>query len=459
MPRAAGLPAERSSLRTSATTPHMFFKRPSGRTDAPKVMPQTNPPTQFRNMLGVPKTIFDHIPKTGGVSITTAIEQGLSPSRTPYKIVLLHTTSSSRAQARVLLRRTPLVRPGEPLVSGWFYATLLRDPVDRFLSQYYFHRQYRQQVLDGSIIDPAVVAAVFQDDLESYLLDGRVEIIRSYSNVQAAHFATRVSERPYQLTDAQLLDAAITSLVDYDLVGVYTEIRTFLNRYCDALEVPRLELPRLNVTHGRHFAHEISHNTRRKLIAANTVDMALIDWARRDHSLQNRSPAIRATVPGAANFGNREIEIRGVECWETERAAFTYAERIRVRLTCGSRIREDDLTVGIAVHTARGHQVLGVNSKVLGTRLAVPRNSKLVIRIEFNACFAAGEYQITLALVGGIHLEQCYHWMSDAKRFSIEPGHTSGGDFGPGVTFAIEGIYDNAGSDDPPDSRLATHRN
>lgn len=385
------------------------------------------------------QTIFDHIPKTGGTSITAAIARGLGK----HNVVQItssphHVVAASLGSRRALCGHLWFYA-GELLVSDWLYASLLRDPLDRFLSQYYFHRLHRQQVLDRSVTDPVVVAAVSQDNLESYLLDERPHITYSYSNVQAAHFASRMYERPYELSEAQLLDAAITGLRDYDLVGAYTEIGTFLARYCDFLGVPRQELPRLNVTHGRRFVHETSCDTRRKLVAANRVDLALVNWAR-CNCLPQPSPATRTAVSGVANFGTREIEIRTVECWEIERTegVIPYSEHVCIRLKCRSSIREDDLTVGIGIHNAAGQEVLGVNSKVLGLEFAVPANSEFVVRIEFNACFPAGDYRISLALVRGYsQLDRCFHWLSGVQGFRVEPRQTSGDDPRLGATFVM----------------------
>jgi hypothetical protein len=394
------------------------------------------------------KTIFDHIPKTGGTSVRAAIEQAVGEQSAVLNISTPHHIIVASAGSRRVICGHLWFYAGELLVSGWFYATLLRDPLDRFLSLYHFYRQYRQQVLEGSMIDPAEAAAVFHDDLESFLSDRRTDVTRSYSNFQAMHFAARMCERPDELNEAQLLDAAITSLKDYDLVGVYTEIDTFFSRYCDAIGVPRRGLPKMNVTQERRLVSEIPQHVRCKLITANSIDSALIDWVRHDHS-RRRAPARRATAAGMTNFGTREIEIRAVEFLGARgaRAVFLYSERVRIRLKCHSRICEDNFTVGIAVYSDVGHEVLAVKSKTLE---AVPSNSDLIVRVEFNAYFPDGDYQIVLALAGGINrLHRCFHWVSGATRFRVEFEQTSSGDLGPGVTFAIEGICDNTNSDDP----------
>lgn len=372
------------------------------------------------------RTIFDHIPKTGGTSITAALAQGFG-ERYVVQCISPHNIVVQNAGERRALCGHLWYYPGELLVSGWFYATLLRDPVDRFLSQYYFHRQFKQQVLDGSITDPAITAAVLDDSLESYLSHKTPQITRSYANVQAAHFAARICERPYELDEDDLLDAAVASLADYDLVGVYTEFGAFVDRYFVNLGVPRQELPWLNVTRERKFVHDISQQALRELTAANAVDLALVDWVRHHYS-PNRLPSARTALATAANFGTREIEICSFEHWKHGETVATvrFGERIRLRVKCRSKISEADLTAGIAVHDANSQEVMAVNNKMLGLHLPVSANSEFVLRIEFNALFAAGDYQISIALVRGhSHLDRCFHWLSGAKRFRVESGQES----------------------------------
>jgi Wzt C-terminal domain/Sulfotransferase family len=383
------------------------------------------------------RTVFDHIPKTGGTSIIAALEQGLGEQNIRQDIFSPHHIVVACAGLRRAISSHFWFYPGELLVTGWFYATLLRDPVDRFLSEYYYNRQLSRQLPTGVLNHPAV----HHEDLESYVLDGRPETTRAYSNVQAIHFAARICERPYELSQSQLLDAAIASLMDYDLIGIYTDINVFVEKYCDCLGVPRQKLPRLNTTSERKLVHEISHDAQHKLFAANTADLALIEWGRH-HSAQRRPPATRATVARMASFGTREIEILAVDLLGTSGVSpsILRSQRVYVRLRCRSTIPEDDLTAGIAVHTAAGREAIAVNSKMLGISLAVPANSEFVLCIEFNACFAVGDYQISLAMIRGLHhLEHCFHWTGGVKWFRIEPGQVNHDAPEPDVTFAIEG--------------------
>jgi len=375
-----------------------------------------------------PRTVFDHIPKTGGTSVAAVIaravgeETRLAESTYPHHVII------ASAGERRFIGAHIWFYAGERLSAGWFYATLLRDPVDRFLSQYHFQRQHREQVLSGAIND-FVTAASVRQELETYLEDASSDIRRSYTNAQACHFAARLCERPHELPDRQLLEASIASLEDYDLVGVHDDIQGFADSYCRALGQPEQALPRLNATRERKFEHELSRQVRDRLRLANAVDFALLDWARLHSGIAPaRSPDRRAAAVNGANFGTREIEILAADFQGDEKSTHIAVspQRISVRLTCRSRIVERDLTVGVAIRDSDGTTVAGANSKTLQIPIEIAKPQNFVLRISFNAAFPAGAYAVTFALHKGLtHLDRCYHWVDNAVQFSVEQGQDS----------------------------------
>ncbi len=386
------------------------------------------------------KTIFDHVPKTAGTSIKEALAAAIGERGELPETSYPHHVLVAAAGARRFIGSHIWFFPGDKLAADWYYCTLLRDPVDRFLSQYYFHRAMRAEVLEGSMTDPVVIAAV-NHKLEDYLADDSGDVRRSYMNMQAAHFARRVCDAPELLDEAKLLDAAVSSLEEYDLVGVFSDSQGFVDAYCQDLALPRQSLPVLNVTRDRKQAGDIPTSLIQHVRASNRVDLALYDWAqrrflrqrdniarsvhgsgRRNEITGNRARHCDQEKDSAVNFGSRQIELMTAYCLGRQSASATIhaGETVTVQLSCHAFAAEEDLTVGIGVRDSSGVTVCSSNTKILGIRMAVQADKSLQLAISFEAWLPAGEYRVTLALHKGItHLDGCYHWVENATRFTV----------------------------------------
>jgi Wzt C-terminal domain/Sulfotransferase family len=383
------------------------------------------------------RTVFNHLPKTGGTSIRRALAAAIGTSMDVFDPTASHPSHRSlvaHAGEQRFIASHLWFYPGERLISGWYYATILRDPLGRFLSQYYFNRQHRNQVLDGSVDDRLIMAAV-NKDLSDFLADPDPYIQRNHKNWQARYFAARVRDAPDVLDEDQLLAAAIESLEDYDLVGVYGDLQGFFDVYCRDLGVAGGALPRLNVTVRQGADPALSPTLRENILANNRVDMALYEWAarrfirdrQREGPLDTARPGRALSTAASVNFGDRQIEILSVKIgrWDsrTRISSVVPGGRVKLFLACRSCITESDLTVGFAVHDSHGRVVLGANSNVLGAKIGVCREGDFILEIGFAAPNIEGEYQVTLALHKGLtHLDGCYHWWEGAARFRVTDG-------------------------------------
>jgi hypothetical protein len=349
---------------------------------------------------------------------------GLDHRTVPHSVLVLYSTTRF-ASGHLWLY------PGEKLAYGWFYATLLREPLDRFLSQYYYHRQHATSRPTNVALDYVTRAAI-ESDLEKYLDHSNGDVRRSYANSQALHFASRVSNCPENFSDAALLDAAVAGLEDYNLIGCYDDIQGFFDRYCLWAGAQPITLPRLNVTSQRLGIEDLPEPIRDRLVAANRVDSALVEWARR-RSQQARASVLvrvrralrRGTAPALSNFGTREIEIQAVRVQGQSGRGVEIAagETVETQLACQARVCEPDLTIGIIVHNSVGEAVIAANSKTLNSLIAIDEVGPFFVTIRFRAAVPPGEYQITLALHRGItHLDHCFHWWTRCASFRVRQG-------------------------------------
>ena len=393
--------------------------------------PATHAATQPSPTGACLRTVFDHVPKTAGTSVRVALATALGEPVDVSEATSPHRVAITLPGERRCIASHLWFYPGETLAPGWYYATLLRDPVVRFLSQYFFYRGHKAEVRRGTITDPQVVAAV-QFDLERYVADPAVR--RSYTNVQAIHFAWRMCDTPEDLDDAGLLDAAIASLEEYDLVGVFADVSGFLDTYCDALSAPRQTTPWLNMTAGRARATDIPAFVREHLRAANTVDTALHEWADQRFAGRRRQRlgggSTRAVAP-PANFGSRRIEILSSRCEGAasgERVVHK-GERVVVLACCRASVAADAFTAGIAVRDQKGALVYATNSRLLGIPLTLSEPQTFELSFGLPLPLEVGEYRVTLALHKGLsHLEGCYHWLEDAASFVVDAPSPTGSD-------------------------------
>lgn len=369
------------------------------------------------------------MPKTAGTSVKAALATALGEPADLPETTCPHHVAIRLAGVRRCISAHMWFYPGETLAPGWYYATVLRDPVDRFLSQYFFYRGHQEEVRRGTITDPDVVAAVHLG-LEDYLADSAAR--RSCTNVQATHFAWRMCDAPEDLDDVSLLDAAIASLEDYDLVGVFADVPGFVDVYCDALSVPRQTMPRLNVTAARSDVTDVSPFVIERLRASNAVDAAVYAWAHqrfRRFTRRCSGPAAKRarSVASPANFGNRRIEILSSHCEGTASGSprVGLGERVVVRLSCRASVATDALTAGVAVRDAHSVLVYATNSRLLGVPLTVSGPQTFEFSFVFMPPREVGEYRVTLALHEGLsHQEGCYHWMENATSFVIRTART-----------------------------------
>ena len=396
------------------------------------------------------KLLFDHVPKTAGTSVSSALSRMFGESGTLPEFFNMHSHVINTAGAKRLLAGHLWFGHSEGLAEGWYYCTLIRDPIDRFLSQYWFYRQLgRQHALDSNNAPHAdvQVQAATECDIEQYIALDNPAIKLSYTNVQASHFARRLCAYPDVLSRKALTTAAITALEDYDLVGVFENVQGFIDAIAHETGFDPVKIPRLNITFDRMARDEVPANVLEKLQEANQVDLDLHAWAQKRFAEKLRflqSPegararaeakAARqelytgvpqlgaATAPAMLEFGTREVEIRGVRCVGKESGTATVksGESVEVVVECYAGAPIGDVTMGIAVRDKRGELVYGTNSRLLGLEMPIERAGSFRKSLVLQANLGSGGYYVTVALhKGASHLEGCYHWIENASMFTV----------------------------------------
>jgi hypothetical protein len=322
------------------------------------------------------------------------------------------------------------------------------------LSQYWFNRSPELWLEPGAkddarLHDPQVVAAI-HCDMEEYLKLESQQIRRSYTNVQAVHFAQRVSEDPCALSDNDLFDAALESLDGFDLVGTFDNLQGFVDAISQEFALSPILLPSIHANKNRKRINEISPRVLQFLQEANRVDQELLEWARlrspcrKLHSTANfqkcmtdlmplvtTNPQSQASPDNVANiqesgldsnFGTHDIEIVAVACTGISGgiSAILTGECLRINIRCFAKVMESNLTVGFSIRDQNGLLIYGTNSRLLGIPVSVAFPGYFTIQFDLENNLGVGSYDVSLALHRGFsHEEGCYHLVNNATSFAV----------------------------------------
>lgn len=388
------------------------------------------------------KFFFDHIPKTAGVSLDAAFRNLFTQYRRLEQVSNSHHHAILRPDLNYIGGHIYFY-PNEALSSEHYYCTVLRDPIQRFISQYFFSRQAFESLLargavgDPIMNDPQVLMSVRFNISELILQKGPIR--RMFSNTQAMHFASRLSSHPFDLDDKALEEAAIASLEAYDLVGSFEKIQDFVDTIASDFGVSSVAIERLNVTRPISDRHRVPQSVLDALARLNVVDAKLIHWAEQRfgwNSKCNRRSAVKPVdrlsmvlaeesaeeAIAKSGFGSQQIKIIKARCSgeKSNSIAVDAGEAVIVDVSIDASVAEADLTIGIALRDREGRLAYGVNTKLLGISIAIEKPGIYQAKIRLNNYLGAGAYSVTLALhKGWEHTAGCFHWLDAATSFAV----------------------------------------
>ncbi len=366
-------------------------------------------------MTSSPRLIFDHIPKTAGTSAAAALASAF------------HTEPVMRNQAHI---RLPFDGPdqlltghlrfgyGEPLHDDWLYATVLRDPVERSLSRFFFNRRVAD--LPDAPADPDVDLCRGRsiEDLFEVASDAELSFL---ANVQAEHLADRLVPDPSSLDDDELFDAAVTELLDYDIVGVTERLGSFIDRCCERTgRVPPAAIGRLQSSPREPVPAQVTERLRRM----TAVDGRLWEFARA--LPERRPPRARSgwTLGRPCEFGTRQVVVAAVQ---TEHSMSNGAPGVVITMDLEAREAVGDLNVGVEVFTDDVR--VGTNTMLEGRSIRIEQPGRLRMTTEFSGAQPGQTYRIAAAAIRAeLHTDGCYHWIDPVATFAVPDG------LGPGAT-------------------------
>lgn len=393
----------------------------------------------------------DHIPKTGGTALHNIFSSVLGSEKVSPLILFKRLSQVIGENDHFQLVQGHFrFLPGDRLPVDRLAATLLRDPIDRCLSAYFFNR-LDVPVSIGSESKGIELARSLS--LAEYVSCKDPSVLDYLDNYQARHFFPLNWDGVSTPADDRLLAMAVQSLEEYDLVGVHESFSDFVDVLCYRWSLPRVDqVPRIKVTSSRPSKRDVSPGVLKKLRALNELDIELYETAKELFEKKRRSvikscigrsmliaiplepeggistnvgkesASAKLATYSAANFGNHKVKFSRAEI--TGRislgARLFCREIVDLKMTFTALVPIDDLTLGISIVDELGRLVFGTNSRHLGVILSVDSPGEFYIEFSFQVAFGTGGYWLGASLHRGeSHLEECYHWVDRLAFFEV----------------------------------------
>ncbi len=223
--------------------------------------------------------VFLHVQKTAGISVLERLGRVFSYLRTAwvfspaeldayeaaelahYDFVCGHFTARNLAQAR----------------PGAFACTVLREPVERAVSAYWYWRAYQGPTRR---VNRAAVAAAKRMSFLDFLRDPDPEV-RWHLDGHQCHAVVGDWTAPQPLPPADLVAAAVAGLDRFDFVGATERLQESLEAACRAAGLPAPgPVGRMNPTPARPRVEELTTAERDLAAEVCAADAALYRVAR-----------------------------------------------------------------------------------------------------------------------------------------------------------------------------------
>lgn len=388
-----------------------------------------------------PKTrepiLFFHLPKTAGSALRQLFAMHLGEDRVTKSLAMPLDQALVRYEDADAICGHFFAEHGHSLPADRISLTVLRSPVDRFLSYYYFQKFDVQQ----GLIDQRV-HALDLDEFVAQLTDSDLDELNKQTFLLYPLGTSSMKILPWP----ERVLAAQRALDRFDYVGVHDEIEDFVCMLSARMGWPsEATLDRVNVTSRRHAPELISAETRKKLDQLLQYDQAVYEHAVARFRQLRRASILGSTarfieqrdatdpVAGAGQgsraagasepreFGDRRaelLEILAVGEFSGHGLALI-GEQVNVHVNFIAHDSIDDLTVGFLIRDERGMPVFGTHTHLLGETYRVAPGRYRVVFSFLNRA-EAGAYVIDAKLIKkGSHFEGCHHWKEGVARFDV----------------------------------------
>lgn len=383
------------------------------------------------------------MPKTGGTTVFEVLKEALGEdSVTDQMSGVTHRELLLVYGWKRMISAHTKFEVGDTFDPNRYYLTMLREPLDRALSNYWFARG-----LQDSDARPQVRLAKshsFEELLHLEASPARTML----ANVQATHYAGLMLEPGVPCSESELYKAAVQAVDRFDLVGVMGELEDFLLvAGADCGIMIQNEIPRLNETRRRQGVADLSSAYRLQLEKLNGVDIELYHYARqlfrrqRGRSLRwagNRARAVGGgsvaapivqklppLQPKVLGGEDAHIDTLTIAGHASEIGGLLSGEIAVVSIGCHSEQTFVAAVLRLEIHSDAGQLLFQTSSLMLGRSLSLMAGTSYLCEFVFRNDLRPGRYFVSSEL-----LDQTGRLLH-ARRFAtvFQVGHLAGYQF------------------------------
>ncbi|GLQ93024.1 Wzt carbohydrate-binding domain-containing protein [Dyella acidisoli] len=378
------------------------------------------------------KLLHFHLPKTGGTTLRHHLinqlgEHKVTPALTGMRLAdaLIEWDQMEAISGHFLARH------GDRLPPDRYSFTVLRDPLDRFLSDFYFSKiDNSRRPLDGR---------THALDLDSYL-DSLTDRERKGFPLQLEMLYPLGTNSQCTLTQDDKLSAALNVLELFSSIAIQDELEDFTCMLDANFHWPCRPTPRVNVTSYRLNLDDLSASQRKRLRLLLEPEVELYQRAKEIFKKQRRlllslaqgkvgaNPVLESTesaknqtIPSPKNLGDLRCVIKTVRVSGSISGdgRVMSGEQISISIAFEAKVTVASLNIGIAIKNDRGVLIFGTNSMLLGEVFSLTAGGYVATYRMLNR-MPIGKYYLDAALIPTeTHYEGCYNWIEQAASFDV----------------------------------------